>query len=203
MNVYDEVNNLAQALKECLEYKEYKEVKDKVKSVPEKIKLLHFPVIIRPSYVIGGSKMKVCYNYAELQEYLKPLKYKDKVYIDEFIKGNEAEIDLVADKFGNTFIPLIAEHIEEAGVHSGDSSVLYPQRNLSKLQQEKMIKYTNLIAKKLKVVNTTVSNRLDAAIEQLRKWFHCLDDNNDTNGTDDTNDNNDNNNDNNGNDNDS
>ena len=62
------------------------------------------------------------------------------------------------------------------------------------------------IAKKLKVVNTTVSNRLDAAIEQLRKWFHCLDDNNDTNGTNDTNDNNDNNdnnNDNNGNDNDS
>lgn len=129
-----------------------KSVYCKVKSVPEKIKLLHFPVIVRPSYVIGGSKMKVCYNYTELQEYLKPLTYKDKVYIDEFIKGNEAEIDLVADKFGNTFIPLIAEHIEEAGVHSGDSSVLYPQRNLSKLQQEKMIKYANLIAKKLKVI---------------------------------------------------
>ena len=59
---------------------------------------------------------------------------------------------MVADKFGNTFIPLIAEHIDEAGVHSGDSNVLYPQRHLTKIQQEKMIKYTNLIAKKLKVV---------------------------------------------------
>ena len=129
-----------------------KSVYCKVKSVPDKIKLLHFPVIVRPSYVIGGSKMKVCNNFAELQEYLQPLKYKDKIYIDEFIKGKEAEIDLVADKFGNTFIPLIAEHIEEAGVHSGDSNVLYPQRHLTKLQQEKMIKYTNLIAKKLKVI---------------------------------------------------
>lgn len=124
----------------------------KVKDVSKKIKLLHFPVIVRPSYVIGGSRMKVCYNYAELQSYLQPLKYRDKIYIDEFIKGKEAEIDCVADKFGNVFIPLIAEHIEGAGVHSGDSNVLYPQRNLTKLQQEKMIKYTNLIAKKLKVV---------------------------------------------------
>lgn len=129
-----------------------KSVYCKVKSVPEKIKLLHFPVIVRPSYVIGGSRMKVCHNYAELQDYLKPLKYKDKIYIDEFIQGKEAEIDMVADKFGNVFIPLIAEHLEEAGVHSGDSNVLYPQRHLTELQQEKMIKYTNLIAKKLKVV---------------------------------------------------
>ena len=129
-----------------------KSVYCKVKDVSKKIKLLHFPVIVRPSYVIGGSKMKVCNNYAELQEYLQPLKYKDKIYIDEFIKGKEAEIDCVADKFGNVFIPLIAEHIEGAGVHSGDSNVLYPQRHLTELQQEKMIKYTNLLAKKLKVV---------------------------------------------------
>ena len=129
-----------------------KSVYCKVKSVPDKIKLLHFPVIVRPSYVIGGSKMKVCNNYAELQEYLQPLKYKDKIYIDEFIKGKEAEIDLVVDKFGNTFIPLIAEHIEEAGVHSGDSNVLYPQRSLTPAQQRKMIKYATDVAKKLKVV---------------------------------------------------
>ncbi len=129
-----------------------KSVYCKVKDVSKKIKLLHFPVIVRPSYVIGGSRMKVCHNYAELQSYLQPLKYRDKIYIDEFIKGKEAEIDLVADKFGNVFIPLVAEHIEEAGVHSGDSNVLYPQRNLTKLQQEKMIKYATLVAKKLKVI---------------------------------------------------
>ena len=129
-----------------------KSVYCKVKDANEKVKLLHFPVIVRPSYVIGGSKMKVCHNHTELQEYLQPLKYKDKIYIDEFIKGKEAEIDLVADKFGNVFIPLIAEHIEDAGVHSGDSNVLYPQRQLTKIQQDKMIKYATLVAKKLKVI---------------------------------------------------
>ena len=129
-----------------------KSVYCKVKSVKEKVKFLHFPVIVRPSYVIGGSKMKVCNNFAELQDYLKSQKPNNKVYVDEFIQGKEAEIDMVADKFGNVFIPLIAEHIEGAGVHSGDSNVLYPQRNLTPAQQQQMIKYATDVAKKLKVV---------------------------------------------------
>ena len=124
----------------------------KVKSVKKKVKLLNFPVIVRPSYVIGGSKMKVCNDFAELQDYLKLYSPTNKVYVDEFIKGKEAEIDMVADKFGNIFIPLIAEHIEGAGIHSGDSNVLYPQRSLTPVQQQKMIKYATDVAKKLKVI---------------------------------------------------
>ncbi len=123
----------------------------KVEDIQKKIKKLDFPVIVRPSYVIGGSRMKVCNSIAELYEYLKPLNQKDKIYIDDFIKGKEAEIDLVADKFGNVFIPLIAEHIDEAGIHSGDSNVLYPQRNLNQIQRDKMIVYATKIARKLKV----------------------------------------------------
>ena len=96
--------------------------------------------------------MKVCNNFAELQDYLKSQKPNNKVYVDEFIQGKEAEIDMVADKFGNVFIPLIAEHIEGAGIHSGDSNVLYPQRNLTPAQQQKMMKYATDVAKKLKVV---------------------------------------------------
>ena len=135
-----------------LKIKQPKSIYCKVSKIDKKIKNISFPVIVRPSYVIGGSRMKICRNISELKDYVVDLNYYDKIFIDEFIEGKEAEIDMVADKYGNVFIPLIAEHIEGAGVHSGDSNVLYPSRTLTNGQQDIMIKYATKLAKTLKVI---------------------------------------------------
>jgi len=112
---------------------------------------INFPVIIRPSYVIGGSKMKVIYNQSELVEYLQNHDQNEMIFIDEFIDGIEFEIDLVSNGKG-VFIPIIAEHIEPAGVHSGDSQVLYPAKNITKNQSEKIHQYADIIAKNLNIL---------------------------------------------------
>jgi len=135
-----------------LKIKQPKSIYCSVKQVDRKIKKINFPVIVRPSYVIGGSRMKICKNIKQLNDYIYKFNKNEKIFIDEFIEGKEAEIDMVADKYGNVFIPLIAEHIEPAGIHSGDSNVLYPSRTLTNEQKKIMINYATFIAKKLKVI---------------------------------------------------
>ncbi|PLT33856.1 carbamoyl phosphate synthase large subunit [Bacillus sp. V5-8f] len=108
-----------------------------------------FPVLIRPSYVIGGQGMEIFIDKESLLERLgngKSLAYP--VLIDSYIPGKEAEIDLIADG-KDVFIPIVAEHIERAGVHSGDSMAMLPSLNLTAAQKQKMADYAKAIVEEL------------------------------------------------------
>ncbi len=99
----------------------------------EKSAHLGFPVIVRPSYVLGGRAMEIVYNESELQNYMKravQVNPEHPVLIDRYMIGREMEVDAICD--GETvFIPGIMEHIEKAGVHSGDSIAVYPPQSVS------------------------------------------------------------------------
>ena len=114
---------------------------------------LGFPLLVRPSYVIGGRGMQVVYDEEELLIYINDaLKFSDShpVLIDQYIEGTEVELDAVSD--GKTVvIPGITEHIERAGIHSGDSICIYPTQHISKQVLDKLIKYTEKIALALNV----------------------------------------------------
>jgi carbamoyl-phosphate synthase large subunit len=98
----------------------------------EKSAHLGFPVIVRPSYVLGGRAMEIVYNEAELTDYMKravQVNPEHPVLIDRYMIGREMEVDAICD--GETvFIPGIMEHIEKAGVHSGDSIAVYPPQTV-------------------------------------------------------------------------
>ncbi|OAA84056.1 carbamoyl-phosphate synthase (glutamine-hydrolyzing) large subunit [Clostridium ljungdahlii] len=112
-----------------------------------------YPVIVRPSYVIGGRAMKVVYNYEELCKYLKDavnLSKEHPVLVDKYIVGKEIEVDAISDG-QDLIIPGIMEHIEKTGVHSGDSIAVYPASDLPEKVLKKIEDYTVKIAKKLNV----------------------------------------------------
>jgi carbamoyl-phosphate synthase large subunit len=112
-----------------------------------------FPVLVRPSYVIGGTGMKVVWNLEELKEQLSlamALPLKSPLLIDQYIDGMEIEVDALSDG-EDILIPGIMEHLEKAGVHSGDSSSIYPAR-LSEAVEETLILNTQIIAKELGIV---------------------------------------------------
>ncbi|AZV57462.1 carbamoyl-phosphate synthase (glutamine-hydrolyzing) large subunit [Clostridium sp. AWRP] len=112
-----------------------------------------YPVIVRPSYVIGGRAMKVVYNYEELCKYLKDavnLSKEHPVLVDKYIVGKEIEVDAISDG-KDLIIPGIMEHIEKTGVHSGDSIAVYPASDLPENVLKKIEDYTVKIAKKLNV----------------------------------------------------
>ncbi|KZZ83738.1 carbamoyl phosphate synthase large subunit [Bacillus sp. SJS] len=109
-------------------------------------KEIGFPILLRPSYVIGGKGMVV----AENEEQLKALLLKAgpdvfPVLVDHYTEGNEAELDLVSDG-KNVWIPLIIEHVERAGVHSGDSMAILPAQSYSVKQIQTLKDYASLIA---------------------------------------------------------
>lgn len=107
---------------------------------------LTFPVLVRPSYVIGGAGMDIYDSREELEAGTQ-----DKLYpllIDKYLPGKEAEVDLVAD--GNEIcIPTLAEHIEKAGIHSGDSMAYLPSQTLSQNVKDKIVKYAKQIVQHL------------------------------------------------------
>ncbi|MDD3237473.1 MAG: carbamoyl-phosphate synthase (glutamine-hydrolyzing) large subunit [Candidatus Gastranaerophilales bacterium] len=114
---------------------------------------LGYPVLVRPSYVIGGRGMQVVYNKKELESYIEnALKFSGKhpILIDQYIEGSEMELDAISDG-ENVLIPAITEHIERAGIHSGDSIAIYPTQKLSNEIKEKLISYTEKIAKELQI----------------------------------------------------
>lgn len=102
---------------------------------------LGYPVLIRPSYVLGGRGMEVVYSEPELRDYIdRAVKISNHhpVLIDSYLQGQEAELDLISD--GTTVvIPGIMQHIERAGVHSGDSMAVYPPQSLSPTVQAAMV----------------------------------------------------------------
>lgn len=99
-----------------------------------------YPVLIRPSYVLGGRAMEIVRNEAELRDYIDravSISHEHPVLIDSYLTGQEAEVDVIAD--GTTaVIPGIMQHIERAGVHSGDSLAVYPPQTLSAKVQAEM-----------------------------------------------------------------
>lgn len=115
---------------------------------------LKYPVIVRPSYVIGGRAMQVVYDDKTLESYMNEavsLSNEHPVLIDKYIKGTEIEVDAISDG-EDILIPGIMEHIEKTGVHSGDSITVYPPTTLDKETMNKLVNYTKKIVKELKIV---------------------------------------------------
>lgn len=113
-----------------------------------------FPVLVRPSYVLGGRAMEIVYSESELRNYLSGAVRacpEHPVLVDRYLSGRECEVDAISDGT-NILIPGIMEHLERAGVHSGDSIAVYPTQRLSLKEQEKITKYTLKLAQSLKVV---------------------------------------------------
>lgn len=114
---------------------------------------LGYPVLIRPSYVLGGMGMEIAYNEDELEKYLMGAFERDKknpVLIDKYMMGLEIEVDAICDG-EDILIPGIMEHLERAGVHSGDSISIYPAENICDEIEKKIVDYSNKLAKALEV----------------------------------------------------
>lgn len=113
-----------------------------------------YPVLVRPSYVIGGRAMEIVYDDDELTEYMQmavDVNDRHPVLVDKYLTGMEIEVDGISD--GETvLIPGIMEHIERAGVHSGDSFAIYPPQNISDDIKAEIINSSVRIAKKLKTI---------------------------------------------------
>ncbi|PAV29935.1 carbamoyl phosphate synthase large subunit [Virgibacillus profundi] len=112
-----------------------------------------YPVLVRPSYVIGGSRMEIVYDDEELQSYLKKsnnINNEHPILIDKYITGIEVEVDAISDG-ETTIVPGIMEHIERSGVHSGDSIAVYPPQRISENVKQKCMDAAGQIANALHV----------------------------------------------------
>ncbi|MDR0885047.1 MAG: carbamoyl-phosphate synthase (glutamine-hydrolyzing) large subunit [Clostridiales Family XIII bacterium] len=120
----------------------------------EVIKDLGYPVVVRPSYVIGGRGMQVVYSDDELLKYITEavsLGTEHPILIDQYIVGKEIEIDAISDG-EDILIPGVMEHVEKTGVHSGDSISVYPPHTLSNEVADVLIEYTRRISRALNTV---------------------------------------------------
>lgn len=116
-------------------------------------KELQFPLIVRPSYVLGGRAMEIVYNESELERYLREAVIASPdhpILIDEYMVGREIEVDAVADGT-DVYIPGIMEQVERAGVHSGDSIAVYPPQHVTQEMTAQIVDYTTRIALELQV----------------------------------------------------
>ncbi|MBR6400496.1 MAG: carbamoyl-phosphate synthase large subunit [Firmicutes bacterium] len=115
---------------------------------------LGFPVLVRPSYVLGGQGMEITYNREQLIKYLREAFEKDSknpVLIDRYLAGREIEVDAICDGV-DVYIPGIMEHLERAGVHSGDSISIYPPQHLTDDIKHRIMDVTKKISVELKVI---------------------------------------------------
>ena len=115
-----------------------------------------YPVVVRPSYVLGGRGMRIVYNDAELEQYMKyavDIEPDHPILIDKFLQNAiEVDVDAICDLTGQVVIGGIMEHIEEAGVHSGDSACSIPYITLSETTVNTLRTWTEKLAQSLKVV---------------------------------------------------
>lgn len=115
---------------------------------------LGYPVLMRPSYVLGGQNMIIAHSNQDIIEYMEIIMrggLENPVLIDKYMMGKEVEVDAICD--GTDFvIPGIMEHIERAGIHSGDSISVYPALTLTKKIRETIIEYTRRLAMELHVI---------------------------------------------------
>ncbi|RDY26165.1 carbamoyl-phosphate synthase large subunit, partial [Romboutsia weinsteinii] len=125
-----------------------------VKEGIEEATKLGYPVLVRPSYVLGGQGMEINYEEHKLESYLQSAFERDKknpVLIDKYLTGREIEVDAICDGT-DILIPGIMEHLERAGVHSGDSITMYPSQNVNDDIKAKILDYTKKIALELNVL---------------------------------------------------
>ncbi len=124
---------------------------EEAKAITNKI---GYPVLIRPSYVLGGRAMEILKSDQELENYIieaVQVSRNHPVLIDRYLTGRECEVDALSDG-KDVLIPGIIEHIERAGVHSGDSMAVYPTQNIPDTVKEQIVTYTNQLAKELHCV---------------------------------------------------
>ncbi len=115
---------------------------------------LGYPVLVRPSYVLGGQGMKIAFNDEEIEEFIgiiNRIAQDHPILVDKYLQGKEIEVDAVCDGT-DILIPGIMEHIERTGVHSGDSISVYPAPTISEKVKETLTEYTRRLAKALHVV---------------------------------------------------
>ena len=119
--------------------------------VIEAAKQLGYPVLVRPSYVLGGKAMEIVYTEAELEDYLNnhvDIASSHPILVDDYLDGRECDVDAICD--GETvLIPGIMEHIEHAGVHSGDSMAVYPAQTFTPDIKQRIADVTKKLALKL------------------------------------------------------
>ena len=115
---------------------------------------LGYPVLVRPSYVLGGQGMKIAFSDEEIEEFIgiiNRIAQDHPILVDKYLQGKEIEVDAVCDGT-DILIPGIMEHIERTGVHSGDSISVYPAPTISEPVKEMIVEYTKRLAKALHVI---------------------------------------------------
>ncbi|WP_130837098.1 carbamoyl-phosphate synthase large subunit [Lachnoclostridium sp. Marseille-P6806] len=115
---------------------------------------LGYPVLVRPSYVLGGQGMQIALSDEEIEQFMAVInRYEQEhpILVDKYLQGTEAEVDAVCDG-EDIVIPGIMEHIERSGVHSGDSISVYPAKSLSGRVREQIAEYTKRLARELDII---------------------------------------------------
>ena len=115
---------------------------------------LGYPVLVRPSYVLGGQGMQIAINDHDIDEFIgiiNRIAQDHPILVDKYLQGKEIEVDAVCDG-EDILIPGIMEHIERAGIHSGDSISVYPAQSISQKTKETIAEYTRRLAKSLHVI---------------------------------------------------
>ena len=113
-----------------------------------------YPVLVRPSYVLGGQGMKIAWNDDEIEEFIgiiNTITQDHPILVDKYLMGKEIEVDAICDGT-DILIPGIMEHIDRTGVHSGDSISVYPAHTISEKAKETLVEYTKRLAQALHVV---------------------------------------------------
>ncbi len=115
---------------------------------------LGYPVLVRPSYVLGGQGMKIAFNDEEIEEFIgiiNRIAQDHPILVDKYLQGKEIEVDAVCEGT-DILIPGIMEHIERTGIHSGDSISVYPAPTISEPVKEMIVEYTKRLAQALHVI---------------------------------------------------
>ena len=115
---------------------------------------LGYPVLVRPSYVLGGQGMQIAINDEDVDSYIgiiNRIAQEHPILVDKYLQGKEIEVDAICDG-EDILIPGIMEHIERAGIHSGDSISVYPARTISETAKKTIEEYTRRLAKSLHVI---------------------------------------------------
>jgi carbamoyl-phosphate synthase large subunit len=128
-----------------------------------------YPVLVRPSYVLGGRGMEIAYGPEDLERYFRSALEAGtgRVLVDKYLRGKEVEVDAVSDG-SDTLVAGIMEHIERAGVHSGDSYAVYPAQNLLPAERDEIVALTRRIAQALPVKGLL---NIQYIVENGRVWM--------------------------------
>ena len=132
-----------------------------------------YPVLVRPSYVLGGRAMEIVHNDDDLRIYMatavKEISHDAPILVDKYIVGKECEVDAICDG-KNVYIPGIMEHIERAGIHSGDSISVYPAPTILQKVKDDIISYTIKIGKGFKFIGLFNIQFMAVRFWPMERW---------------------------------